>query len=94
MRTIYNSCSGWIFLVLFAFATSLHASSDVDAGRIAKRDAILKVIHDPIMPSNTVSILKFGAKGDSLTDCKPAFDKAMKEGEKRHIGKLLTGFLF
>jgi len=42
------------------------------------------------MPSNTVSILKFGAKGDSLTDCKPAFDKAMKEGEKRHGIKLVV----
>ena len=44
---------------------------------IEKRDEIIKNIKQPDISSNKVSILSFGAVGDSLTDCKPAFDKAM-----------------
>ncbi|MDD4967916.1 MAG: glycoside hydrolase family 28 protein [Paludibacter sp.] len=43
------------------------------------RTDILKNIHSPAVPSNTISILTFGAVGDSITDCKPAFDKALAE---------------
>jgi polygalacturonase len=49
-----------------------------DAQRIARRDVVLKNINPPALPDFTVSITKLGAKGDSLTNCKPAFDKAMK----------------
>jgi len=47
--------------------------------RIAQRDAILKNIIPPTIPSQTISVLDFGAKGNSATDCKPAFDAAMKQ---------------
>lgn len=52
------------------------------ASRTEKRDVILKTIVPPRIPSDTLSILSFGAKGDSVTDCKPAFDKAMKACKK------------
>lgn len=54
-----------------------------DAERLAKRDAILKDITGAAMPDNSVSILKFGAKGDGRHDCKKAFDKAMAFARKK-----------
>ena len=47
--------------------------------RIDKRNAILKNIHAPQSPANTLSILSFGAVGDSVSDCKQAFNNAMAE---------------
>lgn len=52
--------------------------------REARRDAILKNIVPPEQPDLAVSIDMYGAVGDSVTDCKPAFDKAMEEAEKNH----------
>ncbi|MBP1677878.1 MAG: glycoside hydrolase family 28 [Bacteroidetes bacterium] len=44
----------------------------------AMRDKVLMQIKAPAEPALSVSIIKFGAKGDSLTDCLPAFKKAFK----------------
>lgn len=70
---------------MVAFA---HTGSDTE--RVSKRDAILKNIIPPVIPSHQVSILSLGAKGDSLTDCKPAFDKAMKIAQKRNGIKIVV----
>jgi len=68
---------------LYTFVASIFLTSctvkDVASTRIAKRNAILKNIIAPSVPASTLSILAFGAVGDSVTDCKPAFDKAMAE---------------
>ena len=53
--------------------------------RIAKRDAILKEITGAQISKYEVNILKMGAKGDGVKDCKPAFDKAMKMAKKKWI---------
>ncbi len=45
---------------------------------VSKRDAILRQIIPPEIPQKTISILDFGAVPDSVTDCKPALDKAIK----------------
>ena len=65
------------------------ANPDPEASRIAKRDAILREIKPPAIPTQTVSLLSFGAKGDSITDCKPAFDKAMKSAAQHHGLKIV-----
>src|SRR5690606_26054887 len=44
----------------------------------------------PTIPEYTVSVIKFGAKGDSLTNNQKAFDKAMKALEKRKGGTLVV----
>jgi polygalacturonase len=46
------------------------------------RDSILNLITGAQMPTRTASITAFGARGDGRTDCKPAFDKAMKRAAK------------
>lgn len=83
-------------LVAFVIVLILQTTMDVKAGanpediRISRRDAILKNIVPPTIPKYSASILSFGAKGDSLTDCKPAFDKAMKAAQKRNGMKLVV----
>ena len=50
--------------------------------RISKRDSILAQITGAVMPQHELDITSLGAKGDGKTDCKPAFDKAMRQADK------------
>jgi len=52
--------------------------------------AIENRIELPAIPSYEINITQFGAKGDSVTNCKNAFDKAVKHLRKRHGGKLVV----
>lgn len=58
--------------------------------RIEKRDAILKNIIVPEISSRTLLLTDFGAVGDSLSDSKPAFDKAMEACKKHNGGKIVV----
>jgi len=58
--------------------------------RIAKRDAILKKIVPPAIPTNIILVTKYGAKGDSLTNSKPAFDRALKLCKEKKGGKIVV----
>lgn len=56
-----------------------------------KKEAIQEIVDRiklPVIPQYTVSITEFGAMGDSVTDNKKAFDKAMKALQKRKGGIL------
>ncbi|SDS66052.1 glycoside hydrolase family 28 protein [Gramella sp. MAR_2010_147] len=59
-----------------------------------QRKAAIKEIVDriqlPKIPDYTVSITKFGAKGDSVSDNKKAFDRAMNHLQKRKGGTLIV----
>ena len=69
-----------LLLVLFCVISACkEKTEEIMPDRIAQRDAILKNIIPPAVPSQTISVLDFGALGDSITDCKPAFDAAMKQ---------------
>lgn len=82
----------WISLLLVTCLYSFACSSQVttEQTRIAKRDAILKNIIPPSIPSNTILITKYGAKGDSLTNSKPAFDKALRLCKQKKGGKIVV----
>lgn len=64
--------------------------TDDSTSRISKRNAILKNIKTPSVPANTLSILTFGAIADSISDCKPAFDRAMKKCTKLKGAKIVV----
>ena len=53
-------------------------------------DAIIKRIQLPKIPSYKISVTKIGAKGDSISDCKPAFDKAMALCKKNKGGTIIV----
>ena len=53
-------------------------------------DAIVKRIQLPIIPSYKISVTKLGAKGDSISNSKPAFDKAMALCKKKNGGTIIV----
>lgn len=58
--------------------------------RVEKRDEILKNIVPPKISANILPLTNFGGKGDSITDNKPAFDKALKACKDKKGGKIVV----
>jgi len=56
----------------------------------AKVDSIVNRIQLPKIPSYTINVLKVGAKGDSVTNNKAAFDKAMALCKKNNGGTIIV----
>ncbi|KFF03391.1 glycoside hydrolase family 28 protein [Flavobacterium reichenbachii] len=56
----------------------------------AKADSIVKRIQLPVIPSYQINVVKLGAKGDSLSDNKKAFDKAMALCKKNNGGTIIV----
>lgn len=50
---------------------------------------IEKRIALPVIPAYKVLVTQFDAKGDSVTNCKPAFDKAMRACQKHNGGTIV-----
>ena len=55
-----------------------------------KVDEIVKRIQLPRIPSYKIVITKLGAKGDSISNAKPAFDKAMALCQKNNGGTIIV----
>jgi len=58
--------------------------------RVEKRDEILKNIVPPKISGNILPLTDFGGKGDSITDNKPAFDKALKACKDKKGAKIVV----
>jgi polygalacturonase len=56
----------------------------------AKVDSIVNRIQFPVFPSYQINILKLGAKGDSITNNKAVFDKAMALCKKNNGGTIIV----
>ncbi|MFB9110782.1 glycoside hydrolase family 28 protein [Flavobacterium gyeonganense] len=56
----------------------------------AKTDSIINAIQLPKIPSYQVSVEKLGAKGDSVSNSKPFFDKAMALCKKNNGGTIVV----
>jgi len=74
-------------LLFFAFSTLAFSQTQT---REQKRDAILANIKAPAISTNIINIKSLGAKGDSITDCKPAFDKAFTKAKKKGGAKIVV----
>ncbi len=73
-----------IFLCAVALSTCcLAAEVSKEQAMNQTRDSILQVITGATMPVPTLNITKLGARGNGTTDCKPAFDKAMRTARKK-----------
>ena len=55
-----------------------------------KVDEIVKRIQLPTIPSFKIEVTKLGAKGDSISNAKPAFDKAMALCKKNNGGTIIV----
>jgi polygalacturonase len=74
--------------ILSSFNMLLAQTSPKNAAVEIER--IVSGIQLPSIPNNKFLITKFGAKGDSVTNCKPAFDKAMKACLKKQGGTIIV----
>lgn len=77
-------------LVLLACLFSCKVPESKQLSRTEKRDAILENINPPKLSANALLLTDFGAKGDSITDNKPAFDRAMKICKEKNGGKIVV----
>lgn len=66
-------------LILIIFFSVFPASAAELGYDSAMRDSILGRITGAAIPERTVNILRYGAKGDGIKDCRKAFGKAMDE---------------
>jgi polygalacturonase len=76
----------FLFCLLFSFGCFAQ-NSNYSSNKV---DAIIKRIQLPIIPNFKTSVAEYGAKGDSVTNCKSAFDKAMRACEKRKGGTIIV----
>ena len=78
------------FRVVLFLLVSVHCFSQTNNFPHDEVEAIVKRIQLPVIPNFKTSVIKYGAKGDSVTNCKIAFDKAMKACAKRNGGTIIV----
>ncbi|AXB58261.1 glycoside hydrolase family 28 protein [Flavobacterium fluviale] len=74
-------------LLLFFTWVSFSQNSDFPSERV---DSIVKRIQLPVIPAYQINVLKLGAKGDSITNNKKVFDKAMALCKKNNGGTIIV----
>lgn len=82
MKSFMNKILAGLTVIFSLPAFSGNANAYTSNKAVELRDSILRNISGATIPAKTVSILDFGAKGNGISDCRQAFAKAMKEGEK------------
>jgi polygalacturonase len=78
------------FKFVLIFLISLNCFSQNNSFPSEKVDEIIKRIQEPKFPSFKIEVTKLGAKGDSISNSKPAFDKAMVLCKKNNGGTILV----
>ncbi|AOW09761.1 glycoside hydrolase family 28 protein [Flavobacterium gilvum] len=76
------------FVVIFLFSLGCFAQNNIFPSDSV--NAIVKRIQLPIVPSYKIEVTKLGAKGDSISNAKPAFDKAMALCKKNNGGTIIV----
>ncbi|WP_348823060.1 glycoside hydrolase family 28 protein [Flavobacterium aestuarii] len=76
------------FLIIFFLA--LQCAAQKNNFPSDKAEEIIKRIQLPVIPSFKIEITKLGAKGDSVSNSKPAFDKAMALCKKNNGGTIIV----
>ena len=72
-----------VIILIFSFLVSCQSALD-------SKEEILARIKAPSFPDKTFSITEFGAVADSISDCKPAFDKAIEACKNAGGGKVIV----
>ena len=80
--------NSFYFILLLCFNVLCSQSKIQD--RKVEMEKIVSRIQLPVIPNYKVSVAQFGAKGDSVTNCKQAFDKAMKSCSKKNGGTIVV----
>ncbi|MEO8254895.1 MAG: glycoside hydrolase family 28 protein, partial [Flavobacterium sp.] len=75
------------FIFLLISWTSFAQNNEFPSTKV---DSIVNRIQLPVFPSYQINVLKLGAKGDSITNNKVAFDKAMALCKKKNGGTIIV----
>lgn len=78
------------FKLALLFLISFHCFAQNNSFPSDKVDQIINRIQLPKFPSYKILVTKLGAKGDSISDSKPAFDKAMALCKKNNGGTIIV----
>lgn len=78
------------FRVVLFLLVSMHCFSQTFDLPHDEVEVIVKRIQLPVIPNFKTSVIKYGAKGDSVTNCKGPFDKAMKACAKNNGGIIIV----
>lgn len=78
------------YKLLFFLLVSLNCLAQNTSFTSDSVDAIVKRIQLPTIPSYKIVVTKLGAKGDSISNSKPAFDKAMALCKKNNGGTIIV----
>ena len=76
------------FILIFLFTLPIFAQEKAFPSDSV--EAIIKRIQLPVIPLYKIEVTKLGAKGDSISDSKPAFDKAMALCKKNNGGTIIV----
>lgn len=76
--------------LLFCLLISIHCFAQNNNFPSDKVDEIVKRIQLPAIPSFKIEVTKLGAKGDSISNAKPAFDKAMALCKQNNGGTIIV----
>ncbi|WP_281226238.1 glycoside hydrolase family 28 protein [Flavobacterium aquiphilum] len=78
------------YKIVFIFLFSLSCFAQNNTFPSDSVNAIVKRIQLPVIPSFKIEVTKLGAKGDSISNAKPAFDKAMNLCKKNNGGTIIV----
>ena len=78
------------FKLALLFLISFHCFAQNNGFPSDKVDQIIKRIQLPKFPSYKILVTKLGAKGDSISNSKPAFDKAMALCKNNNGGTIIV----
>jgi polygalacturonase len=76
-----------IFIFLLVSLNCFAQNNGFPSGKL---NEIIKRIQLPTIPSFKIEVTKLGAKGDSISNAKPAFDKAMALCKKNNGGTIIV----
>lgn len=80
--------NSFYFALLLCFNVLCSQTKIVD--KTVEIEKIVNRIQLPVIPKYKVTVTQFGAKGDSVTNCKPAFDAAMSACAKKQGGTIIV----
>jgi polygalacturonase len=78
------------FKILIIFLLTIPCFAQKNDFPSDKVGEIVKRIQLPVIPSFKITVTKLGAKGDSISNAKPAFDKAMALCKKNNGGTIIV----
>src|SRR5680860_267481 len=86
----YFSLNLSLFLIISSFLSCNNQNNTLEITDLVTVESILKNISEPVIPGFSLNVKDFGAAGDSATNDKLAFDKAIQALNEKGGGKLIV----